>query len=265
QELRYSLEEGQVRRGVVRRITDFGAFVDLGGVDGLLHISDISYARVQHPSKVVKVGDEVEVQVLKIDLVKDRISLGMKQLEPDPWELASANYRVGDTVDGRVVKLMVFGAFIELEPGVEGLIPISEMSWSQRVRHPRDVLNEGDAVRTAVLTVDAERRRISLSLKALGEDPWNGAAERYVPESIVSGLVTRLMKFGVFVQLEEGIEGLLHISEMSDGHVTRVSEVVEVGQVIKVRIRSVDLEQRRIALSLRATSESKPGEDESAA
>lgn len=265
QELRYALEEGQVRQGVVRRIADFGAFVDLGGVDGLLHISDMSYSRTQHPSQLVKVGDEVEVQVLKIDLVKDRISLGMKQLEPDPWELASGNYHVSDTVEGRVVKLMDFGAFVELEPGVEGLIPVSEMSWSQRVRHPRDLLNEGDAVRASVLAVDPEQRRISLSLRALVGDPWKGAAERYVPEAIVSGRVTRVVKFGAFVQLEEGIEGLLHISELSDQRVRRVSDVVEPGQVIKVRVKSVDFEQRRIALTLRGLSEGQAGTGKAAA
>jgi len=265
QELRYALEEGQVRQGVVRRVADFGAFVDLGGVDGLLHISDMSFSRIQHPSQLVKVGDEVEVQVLKIDLVKDRISLGMKQLEPDPWELVSANYHVSDTVEGRVVKLMDFGAFVELEPGVEGLIPVSEMSWSQRVRHPRDLLNEGDAVRASVLAVDPEQRRISLSLRALIEDPWKGAGEHYVPEAIVSGRVTRVVKFGAFVQLEEGIEGLLHISELSDQRVKRVSDVVEPGQVIKVRVKSVDFEQRRIALTLRGLSEVQAGAGEAAA
>jgi small subunit ribosomal protein S1 len=257
QELRYSLEEGQVRRGVVRRITDFGAFVDLGGVDGLLHVSDMSYAHVRHPSELVKVGDEIDVQVLKIDLVKNRISLGMKQLEPDPWELVPTNYRVGATVEGRVVRLMDFGAFVEVESGVEGLIPVSELSWSHRVRHPREIVNEGDMVRASILAVDAEQRRISLSLKALVEDPWKGVGERYTAEAIVSGCVTRVVKFGAFVQLEEGIEGLLHISELSDGRVKRVSDVVETGQVIKVRIKSIDLEQRRIGLSLRGTSESK--------
>ena len=265
QELRYALEEGQVRQGVVRRVADFGAFVDLGGVDGLLHISDMSFSRIQHPSQLVKVGDEIEVQVLKIDLVKDRISLGMKQLEPDPWELVSANYRVSDSVEGRVVKLMDFGAFVELEPGVEGLIPVSEMSWSQRVRHPRDLLNEGDSVRASVLAVDSEQRRISLSLRALVGDPGKGAGERYVPEALVSGRVTRVVKFGAFVQLEEGIEGLLHISELSDQRVRRVSDVVEPGQVIKVRVRSIDLEQHRIALTLRGLSEVQAGPGEAAA
>ncbi|MFQ5804859.1 MAG: S1 RNA-binding domain-containing protein [Phycisphaerae bacterium] len=256
QELKYSLAEGQTRRGVVRRLTDFGAFVDLGGIDGLVHISDMSYGRIEHPGEVVKEGEEVEVQVLKIDLVRDRISLGMKQLTPDPWNVVPGNYRVGQTVDGRVVKLMDFGVFVELEPGVEGLIPISEMSWTQRVRHPSDLLNENDSVRVVVLTVDTKRRRLTLSLKALGEDPWSGVGERYRADDIVGGAVTRVTGFGAFVQLEEGIEGLLHVSEMGAKRVHKPSEVVKVGDVVKVRVKSVDPEQRRISLSLRRLGES---------
>ncbi len=251
QELKYSLAEGQTRRGVVRRLTDFGAFVDLGGIDGLVHISDMSYGHIEHPRVVVQEGDEVEVQVLKIDLVKDRISLGMKQLTPDPWNVVPGNYRVGQTVDGRVVKLMDFGVFVELVPGVEGLIPVSELSWTQRVRHPSEMLSENDAVRVAVLALDPEKRKITLSLKALGEDPWKGVAERYEADDVVSGAVTRLTGFGAFVRLEEGIEGLLHVSEMSEKRVRKPEEVAKVGDVLKVRIKSVDPEQRRISLSLR--------------
>ena len=251
QELKYSLAEGQTRRGVVRRLTDFGAFVDLGGIDGLVHISDMSYSRVKHPGEVVKVGDEIDVQVLKIDLVKDRISLGIKQLTPDPWNVVEGNYRVGETVEGRAVRLMDFGVFVELEPGVEGLIPISEVSWTHRVRHPKELLSEGDSVRVAVLAVDVPNHRITLSLKALGQDPWIGVEQRYEPDSVVSGAVTRLTGFGAFVQLEEGIEGLLHVSEMTDKRVRRPESVVKEGDVVKVRIKSVDVEQRRISLSLR--------------
>lgn len=264
QALKYSLAEGQTRTGIVRRLADFGAFVDLGGIDGLVHISDISHGRVRHPGEVVKVGDEVEVQVLKIDLVKDRISLGMKQLAPDPWNVVEGNYRVGQTVDARVVKLMDFGAFVELEAGVEGLIPISEISWTQRVRHPKELLSEGDSVRVAVLAVDVPKRRITLSLKALGQDPWNGIEERYEAESIVSGAVTRLTGFGAFVQLEEGVEGLLHVSEMSEKRVHKPESIVREGDVIKVRIKSVDVKQHRISLSLRRLGgqpEEKAGED----
>jgi small subunit ribosomal protein S1 len=259
QELKYSLAEGQIRKGIVRRLTGFGAFVDLGGIDGLLHISDMSYGRISHPSAVVKEGDEIEVQVLKIDLVKDRISLGLKQLTPDPWTVVPGNYRVGQTVDARVVKLMDFGAFVELEPGVEGLIPVSELSWTQRVRHPRDLLSDGDAVRVAVLALDEQNRKITLSLKALGEDPWTGANERYAPDDVVSGAVTRLTGFGAFIQLEEGVEGLLHVSEMGPKHVRKPSDVLKVGDVVKVRVKSVDLEQRRISLSLRQVGEDEGG------
>jgi small subunit ribosomal protein S1 len=265
QELKYSLAEGQIRKGVVRRLTEFGAFVDLGGIDGLVHVSDMSYGRVKHPRDVVKEGEEVEVKVLKIDLVKDRISLGIKQLSPDPWDVVPANYRVGEPAEGRVVKLMEFGAFVELEPGVEGLIPISEMSWTQRLRHPRELLNEGDTVRVAVLTVDQEKRKIALSLRALGEDPWKGLEERYQADSVVSGAVTRLTGFGAFIQLEEGVEGLLHISEMSEKRIRKAEEVAKVGDVLQVRVKSVDVPQRRISLSLRGLGDGPEEEAEAQA
>ena len=252
EQLRFQLAEGQVRKGVVRRITDFGAFVDLGGLDGLLHVSDISYSRVNHPGDVLKVGQELEVKVLKVDLVKDRISLGLKQLAPDPWTSVEGRYRPGDTLDGRVTRLMDFGAFVALEDGIEGLIPVSEMSWTQRVAHPKEVVKVGDAVRMAVLAVDVGKRKITLSLKALSADPWNGISERYPPESVVSGAVTRLTQFGAFVQLEEGVEGLIHISQLSDKRVRTPGDVVKVGEVIRVKVLSVDTEQRRISLSLRA-------------
>lgn len=265
EELKYSLAEGQTRRGVVRRLADFGAFVDIGGVDGLLHISDMSYGRLKHPSEVVKVGDEVEVEILKIDLVKDRISLGMKQLTADPWNVVEANYRAGQTANGRAVKLMDFGVFVELEPGVEGLIPISEMSWTQRIKHPKELLSEGDPVRVAVLAIDTAKRRITLSLKALGEDPWNDVGQRYAADSTVSGAVTRLAPFGAFVQLEEGVEGLLHVSEMSDKRIRGPESVVKVGDVVKVRVKSVDAEERRISLSLKQPGGHGAGTEESAA
>jgi small subunit ribosomal protein S1 len=251
EQLRFQLEEGQVRKGVVRRLADFGAFVDLGGIDGLLHISDISYSRLGHPREMLKEGQEIEVKVLKVDLVKDRISLGLKQLAADPWSLVENKYRAGDTIEGRVTKLMDFGAFVELEPGIEGLIPVSELSWTQRVTHPKDIVHVGDAVRVAVLGVSAEKRKISLSLKALGADPWSGAAERYQPEAVVSGLVTRTTTFGAFVQLEEGLEGLVHISQLSDQRVRAVGDVLKVGEVIQVRVLTVDTPQRRISLSLK--------------
>ncbi|RMF77172.1 MAG: S1 RNA-binding domain-containing protein [Planctomycetota bacterium] len=265
EELKQSLAEGQVRRGVVRRLTDFGAFIDIGGVEGLLRVADMAWGRVGHPSNVLKPGEEVEVKILKIDREKDRISLGLKQLQPDPWDVVEGNYRPGDTVEGRVTRLMDFGAFVELSEGVEGLIPISELSWTQRVRHPRDVLKEGDGVRVSVLNVDVPKRRISLSLKALGEDPWKSVAERYAPDSIVSGAVTRLTDFGAFVQLEEGVEGLVHISEMSEKRIRSAADVVKVGDVVRVLIKSVDPEQRRISLSMKLAENPPKSEDGHAA
>jgi small subunit ribosomal protein S1 len=261
QQLRYQLAEGQVRKGRVTRLVDFGAFVDLGGLEGLLHISDMSWGRVGRPSDLLKVNAEIDVQVHKIDLVKDRISLGLKQLIQDPWTLVAANYAAGNTVHGRVVKLMSFGAFVELEPGVEGLIPISEMSWTHRINHPKDILKENDSVRVSILSLDPEHRKLTLSLKALEADPWVDVAERYQPDAVVSGAVMRITKFGAFVQLEEGIDGLVHISQMSDRHVRRVEDVVEVGKHVQVRVLSVDPEQHRIALSLRIT-ENEPAQRE---
>jgi small subunit ribosomal protein S1 len=259
-EIKDTLAEGQLRKGIVRRLTDFGAFVDIGGIEGLLHIGDMSYGRVKHPRDLLKENEEIEVQILKIDRAKDRISLGMKQLAPDPWNVVEANYRVGNTVDGRVVKLMDFGAFVELEPGVEGLIPISEMSWTQRIRHPKDILKEGDSVRVAVLAVDLEKHKLTLSLKAMGQDPWKSVTEKYAPDSVVTGLVLRLADFGAFVQLEEGVEGLVHISEMSDKRIRTPSEAAKVGDVVQVRIKSIDLEQRRISLSMRMARSPEPTE-----
>lgn len=249
--LQEQLAEGQVRKGKVSRLADFGAFVDLGGIDGLLHVSDMSYSRVDRPASVLKVGEEVEVKILKIDAGKGRISLGLKQLAPDPWTLVPANYRVGDVVDGQVTRLADFGAFVEVTPGVEGLIPLSEMSWTQRVMKPSQVLKTGDHVRVSVMAVDGEKRKLTLSLKALSSDPWQTVAERYVIDSTVSGAVTRLADFGAFVQLEEGVEGLIHISQLSDKHVRRVQEVVEPGKVVQVRILAVDPSQRRISLSMK--------------
>lgn len=251
-QLRYTLKEGQVREGVVRRLADFGAFVDLGGMDGLLHISDIGYGRIKHPSEVLKVGDKVTVKVLKFDLVTDRVSLGLKQLAEDPWNSISERIKVGDVVEGRVTRLMNFGAFVEVQPGIEGLIPLSECSYTRRVGHPKELLKENDAVQAAVLAVDPANRKLTLSLKRLGADPWTTVAERYHAQETVSGVVTRIADFGAFIQLEEGIEGMAHISELSDQRVQRVGEAVKVGQVVSARILSVDNEKRRISLSLKA-------------
>ncbi len=265
-QLKGELAVGQVRQGVVRRLTDFGAFVDLGGLEGLVHISDLQHGHVFHPRDVLKVGDEVEVKVLKIDLEKDRVSLGLKQLAPDPWELVPANVRVGDQIHGKVARLADFGAFVEIQPGVDGLLPVSEMSWTQRVRRPHDLLKVGDSVRCAVLSVDPEKRRIGLSLKALADDPWKGVQERYPADSVVSGRVKQLAEFGAFIELEEGVEGLVHISEMSEQHVRTPGDVVKIGDVVQVRVKSVDVEQRRVSLSLKlAQPQTSAAQDASAA
>ncbi|MFN0136556.1 MAG: S1 RNA-binding domain-containing protein [Phycisphaerae bacterium] len=250
-EIRKTLEVGQVKKGVVRRLTEFGAFVDIGGVEGLLHVGEISFARVNHAKDVLKEGDEIEVKILKIDFDKDRISLSTKAMQPDPWNVVPANYRQGQQADGKVTKLMDFGAFVELEPGVEGLIPVSEISWTQRIRHPRDVLKEGDSVRVSILLVDPDKRKITMSLKALSTDPWMGIGDRYTPDIVVSGVVMRLAEFGAFIQLEEGVEGLVHISEMSDKRIRTPGDVCKVGDVVKVRVKSVDAEQKRVSLSMK--------------
>ena len=245
------LAEGDVRQGVVRQIMPYGVFVDLGGVDGLVHVSQMSYARVENPADLVQLGQTVEVQVLKIDPDTGRISLGMKQTQADPWETVEVKYPLGAVVTGRVTKLERFGAFVELEPGVEALIPISELSWTARPRHAGEVLQVGQTVQPLVLEIDLERRRIALSLKQAQANPWAGAAHKYPRQSEQSGRVTRAVDFGAFVELEPGVEGLVHISELSDQHVRRVEDVVQVGQTVRVRVLSVDEPNRRISLSMR--------------
>ncbi len=259
------LKEGEERTGVVRRLASFGAFVDLGGIDGLLHISDMSYGRIRSPKEVVKVNEEVRVRVLKIDREQGRISLGLKQMQQDPWELVPSKYAVGATLDGRVVRLMNFGAFVELEPGVEGLVPVSEMSWTQRVHHPKEILKEGDSVRVALIAIDPEKQKLTLSLKALSEDPWNTVEQRYQEGATVSGAVARIAEFGAFIQLEEGVDGLVHISELSDKPVHRVTQVCKPGDVVQVRVKSVDKENRRISLSMKSGTSLSAEADTSAA
>ena len=252
------IEVGQTRKGTVGNITDFGAFVDLGGVDGLVHISDMCWGSVEKVSDVVKPGQEVEVRVLKIDKKRNRISLGMKQALPDPWENVEERYPVHTQLKARVVRLADFGAFAELEPGVEGLIPISEMGWS-RVRHSGDVVSVGDMIDVVVIRVEMPKRRIALSIKQAQADPWAGVLESYTPQSLVTGKVTRLADFGAFVELAPGVEGLVHISELADRRVRSCSEVVEPGQEVEVRVLGVDAENRRISLSIRAVTAPQAG------
>jgi small subunit ribosomal protein S1 len=251
-ELLKELAEGQTRRGTVRSVMDFGAFVDLGGVDGLLHVSEMTWRRGrQNAAEFVKIGDMLDVKILKMDPDTGKISLSLKQaIGIDPWSDAAEKYATGMTVTGRVTKVEPFGAFIEVEEGVEGLLPVSEMSY-QRIRHPSDLVKEGDTLKLVVLSVDQKSRRIGFSLKQAGPDPWSTVEERYTREMVIPGTVTRLTDFGAFIELEPGLEGLAHISELSSRHVNRPEEVVQSGQPVRARILEIDKNNRRIALSLK--------------
>ncbi|HKQ57185.1 MAG TPA: 30S ribosomal protein S1 [Candidatus Eisenbacteria bacterium] len=250
------LAKDQIREGVVKNITDFGAFVDLGGIDGLLHITDMSWGRVAHPSELTKIGDKVRVKVLNFDPEKERISLGLKQLEPYPWEGVDEKYKVGDRIKGKVVSITDYGAFVELERGVEGLIHVSEMSWTRHVRHPSKVVNIGDIIEAVVLKVDKANEKISLGLKQTEPDPWLTLDEKYPAGMRVKGKVRNLTNFGAFVELEEGIDGLVHVSDMSwTKRVAHPSEVLKKGETVEVVILSIDKEHRRISLGLKQVSE----------
>src|SRR6202040_2029411 len=209
------LAEGSVVTGTVKNLTDYGAFIDLGGIDGLLHVTDMSYGRITHPSEMLQVGQDVTVKILKFDKGKERVSLGIKQLEPDPWETVIERYPLNSRVIGRVVNVTDYGAFVELEAGVEGLIHISEMTWSRRMKHPSKVVKAGDQVESVVLDVKPRERRVSLGIKQLEPDPWTTVADRYAIGSVVEGRVRKLTDFGSFVEIEEGIDGLVHISDLS--------------------------------------------------
>ncbi|MBI2930566.1 MAG: 30S ribosomal protein S1 [Planctomycetes bacterium] len=246
------LTEGDTRDGIVKNIADFGAFVDLGGIDGLLHITDLSWGRVNHPSEVVKIDQRVKVKILKVDREQERIALGLKQLQPNPWEGVAARFQPGQRVKGRVVNLMPYGAFVELEPGVEGLVHISEMSWTKRINHPSEVLNVGDEVEVAVLAVDTEKQELSLGLKQTEANPWDQVEEKYKVYQRVKGKVRNTTTYGAFVELEDGIDGLLHINDMSwTKKVVHPNEVVKKGDEVEVVILSVDKDKKRIALGLK--------------
>jgi small subunit ribosomal protein S1 len=246
------LKEGELTHGIVKNITDYGVFVDLGGVDGLLHITDISWGRVTHPSEYFNVGDEIEVAVLKFDADSERVSLGYKQKSPDPWLDVADRYPLGSRVKGNVVSLTDYGAFIELEDGVEGLIHVSEMSWTKKVRHPSKVLNIGDSVEAVVSDVNVPNRRISLSLKALEQNPWDTISDRYPVGAVIEGRVRNLTDFGAFVEVEEGIDGLIHISDMSwHRRLKHPSEVLKKGDTVKARVINVDGDNQRLSLSIR--------------
>src|SRR5438874_364405 len=250
------LAKDQIREGQVKNITDFGAFVDLGGIDGLLHITDMSWGRVAHPSELVKIGDRVRVKVLNFDPEKERISLGLKQLDAYPWEGVEEKYKVGDRIKGKVVSITDYGAFIELEKGIEGLIHVSEMSWTRHVRHPSKVVNIGDIIEAVVLKVDKANEKISLGLKQVEPDPWLTLDHKYPPGMKVKGKVRNLTNFGAFVELEEGIDGLVHVSDMSwTKRVAHPSEVLKKGDAIEVVVLSIDKEHRRISLGLKQVSD----------
>jgi small subunit ribosomal protein S1 len=246
------IAEGAVVTGVVKNLTEYGAFIDLGGIDGLLHVSDMSYGRVNHPSEIVNAGDEITVKVLKFDRDKERISLGLKQLIPDPWESIEEHYPAGSKVIGRVVSVTDYGAFVELEPGVEGLIHISEMTWSRRMKHPSKVVKVGDQVESVVLDVKSRERRVSLGIKQLEADPWTTVADRYAIGSVVEGRVRKLTDFGAFIEIEEGIDGLVHISDLSwTKRVKHPSEVVKKGQLVQAVILNIDAPNRRLSLGVK--------------
>jgi len=247
-----TLHEGAVVQGVIKNLTDYGAFVDLGGIDGLLHVSDMSFGRIQHPSELVHVGDEVSVKVLKFDKEKERISLGMKQLNTNPWETVEDRYPMGLRVIGRVVSVTDYGAFVELEPGVEGLIHISEMTWSRRMKHPSKVVHVGDQVEAVVLEVKPKERRVSLGIKQLEADPWTTVADRYSIGSVVEGRVRKLTDFGAFIEIEEGIDGLVHISDLSwTKRVGHPSEILKKGQLVQAVVLQIDPDNRRLSLGVK--------------
>lgn len=246
------LVEGSVVTGVVKNLTDYGAFIDLGGIDGLLHVTDMSYGRVTHPSEMLHVGDEVTVKVLKFDRTRERVSLGMKQLEPDPWENAADRYKPETRVIGRVVNVTDYGAFVELEPGVEGLIHISEMTWSRRMKHPSKVVKPGDQVEAVVLEVHPKERRISLGLKQLEPNPWTTIDSRYSVGSVVEGRVRNMTDFGAFIEIEEGIDGLVHVSDLSwTKRVKHPSEILKKGQIVQAVILNIDSSAHRLSLGIK--------------
>jgi small subunit ribosomal protein S1 len=247
-----TLAEAKVLRGVVKNITDYGAFIDLGGIDGLLHITDMSWGRVGHPSELFKVNDEIDVIVLKYDPATERVSLGYKQLTADPWSAVADRYPGGGRVAGKVVSLTDYGAFVELEPGVEGLIHVSEMSWSKRVKHPSKILNVGDTVEAMVLGLDPQARRISLGLKQIGANPWQELADRYPVGSRIVGKVRNLTEFGAFVEVEEDIDGLIHISEFDESQGGGERIELQVEQTYPMKIIKLSPSERKIGLSIRA-------------
>ncbi len=246
------LEVGQRRKGIVKNIAEFGAFVDLGGIDGLLHITDMSWGRINHPSEMVAIDQEIEVQILHIDHEKEKIALGLKQRTPSPWESVDQKYPVGSRIKGTVVNVMSYGAFVKLEEGIEGLVHISEMSWTRRISHPSELVSVDDEIEVVVLGINKDKQEISLGIKQTQENPWDRVADRYPIGSTVKGTVRNLTNYGAFIEIEEGIDGLLHVSDMSwTRKISHPNEMVEKGQELECRVLSVDQERRRIALGMK--------------
>ena len=252
QKLLDELETGQIRKGVVKNIADFGAFVDLGGIDGLLHITDMSHTRINHPSEMVSMDEEIEVKVLNIDREKVKIALGIKQMQPNPWDNVEEKYPINSIHNGEVVNVMNYGAFVKLEPGIEGLVHISEMSWVRRVNHPNELVNIGDEIQVAILGIDKSGEQMSLGMKQTQDNPWDQVHEKYPIDKLVKGRVRNLTNYGAFIELEEGIDGLLHVSDMSwTRKISHPNEMLEKSQEVECKILAVDIERRRIALGLK--------------
>jgi small subunit ribosomal protein S1 len=251
-----TLQEGQTSKGVVKNIADFGAFVDLGGIDGLLHITDMSWGRINHPSEMVAIDQELEVMILHIDREKEKIALGLKQRMASPWDNIEDKFPVGSVLKGEVVNVMSYGAFVKLEEGIEGLVHISEMSWTKRINHPNELVHSGDEIEVVVLKIDKNKQEISLGMKQTQENPWTKVAERYPTGTMVKGTVRNLTNYGAFIEIEEGIDGLLHVSDMSwTRKISHPSEMLEKSQEVECRVLSVDQERRRIALGLKQLDE----------
>lgn len=248
--------ESKVVKGIVKNITEFGAFIDLGGIDGLLHITDISWGRINHPSEMLSIDDEVEVKVIKVDKEARRVSLGLKQLKPDPWEKMEEKYKIGDQIEGKVVSLTDYGAFLEIEPGIEGLVHVSEMSWTKHIKHPSEVMKVGEDVQAIILEVDEKSRKVSLGLRQAVPDPWEDVDKKYPVGSAVKGKVVNLTSFGAFIQLEEGVEGLLHISDISwTRRIGHPKDVLDRGKMVECKVLSIDSDERRISLGLKQLRE----------
>jgi small subunit ribosomal protein S1 len=247
-----AIHEDKVMEGVVKNITEYGVFVDLGGVDGLLHITDISWGRVKHPSELFSVGDTITVKILNFDLEKERVSLGMKQLTPDPWTTAAEKYPVGSRVSGKVVSLTDYGAFIELEEGIEGLIHVSEMSWTRKIRHPSKVVSVGEIIEAIVLDIKPESRRISLGMKQTVENPWEGISEKYPVGTVIEGKIKNITDFGLFIGIDDDIDGLVHISDISwTKRIKHPSELYKKGDTVQAVVLDIDKESERFSLGIK--------------